>query len=154
MFRARNSPMFYGSLVFLFIAVGVSANSVFTFWEASEFIARDQKPTCESGDLVRIEDTYQFQACYEAEIVNTDTEEPNGVVCTRCTPFFMKYEQAISPCLADNDDLKEVYVEEYDQWVEICPCYIEGRNGKPECGTGALSMSIAAAVVAALTMLL
>ena len=95
------------SSVLLANAALVNANSVFTFWESSEFIGRDQRPTCESGDLVRIEDTYNFQACFTAEIENTEEEE-DGVVCTQCSSFFQKYEQAISPCLADNDDLKQV----------------------------------------------
>ena len=111
----------------------VVANTVFTFWEASEFIDRDERPSCESGDLVRIEDTYNFQACYEHELPLTEAEE-DGRVCIRCASFFQKYEQAISPCLADNDDLKQVYTDEYNDWTELCPCYIEGKNGKPECG--------------------
>ena len=121
-------------VVFLTWPFGAEANTVFTFWESSEFISRDQKPTCESGDLVRIEDTYNFQACYEAEILNTEEGSEDGIVCIRCTPYFMKYEQAISPCLADNDDLKQTYTEEYNDWLDICPCYIAGRNEKPDCG--------------------
>ena len=112
--------------------VPVASNTVFTFWESSEFVARDQKPTCNSGDLVRIEDTYNFQACFTAEIEHTEEEE-NGVVCVRCSSYFQKYEQAISPCLADNDDLKQVYTDEYNEWVTTCPCYIAGKDGKPDC---------------------
>jgi hypothetical protein len=110
----------------------VAANTVFTFWESSEFVSRDQRPTCNSGDLVRIEVTYNFQACFMAEIENTEEEE-NGLVCKQCSSDFMKYEQAISPCLADNDELKQVYTVEYNEWITACPCYIAGRNGKPDC---------------------
>jgi len=115
------------------LAARAVANTVFTFWESSEFISRDQKPTCDPGDLVRIQDTYNFQACYTAEIENTEEEE-DGVVCVQCSSYFQKYQQAIEPCLADNDDLKEVYTEEFEDWKSICPCYIAGGvNQKPDC---------------------
>lgn len=133
--------------------VPVASNTVFTFWESSEFVARDQKPTCNSGDLVRIEDTYNFQACFTAEIEHTEEEE-NGVVCVRCSSYFQKYEQAISPCLADNDDLKEVYTDEYNEWVTTCPCYIAGRDGKPDCTGCVLSLLVVLVLVAVLLLLL
>ena len=73
----------------------------------------DEQPTCTGGDRVRVQRTIDYASCKNS----IDTP------CKKCEMYRVRYELANRPCTERDDNFRERFELEEEQWLEECPCY-------------------------------